>query len=70
MKVEIKGKELVITVPFDKDGTVSDSEKSLIHYSSKGNFKTEVAHNGSKLIVGLNVYTPNPKYDKSRDKKK
>lgn len=57
MKVEIKGNELVITMPFDKKGTISGSQKSDVHSSTNGNKDTGVKVNGKPLMLGLNAYT-------------
>jgi hypothetical protein len=61
MKAEIKGDNLIITIPFDKAGQRSATGKTMVHASSKGNIDTGVVHNGEKLIVGLNAYTKNAK---------
>lgn len=58
MKAEIKGDNLVITIPINKEGTLSTSKKSLIHATSGGNKETDIAMpNGKKLIVGVNAYS-------------
>jgi len=57
MKTEIINGKLVITVDMDKKGTLSSSEKSLIHASSHGNQPTSLQVGGKPLIVGLNCYT-------------
>lgn len=56
MKVEIKGKDLVITIPMNKKPTPSASGKTLVVASSKGNKETEAEVDGQTLIVGLNAY--------------
>lgn len=55
MKAEIKGKELIITLDYDKDGVASKSGKSKIHASTHGNQAITVA--GRTLHVGANVYS-------------
>lgn len=57
MKAEIKGGNLIITVPFDEKGKASSSGKSLVHATSSGNRETEVKVNGKPLYVGVNAYT-------------
>jgi len=57
MKVEIKGNELVITMPLNKKGVLSGSGKSNVHASTNGNKDTGVQINGKNLILGLNAYT-------------
>jgi hypothetical protein len=57
MKAEIKGKNLVITIPFDETGTKSGSGKSLVHATTRGNAKTDVEVGGKPLTIGLNAYT-------------
>lgn len=60
MKVEIKGNEIVLTLPFDKKGKASKSAKSMVHATTGGNVETEVdAGNGKKMKIGVNVYTSN-----------
>lgn len=58
MKFELKGGDLVITLPLDKKGKPSKTGKTNVHASTKGNVKTEVEVNGQKLVVGVNAYTP------------
>lgn len=57
MQVEIKGKNLVITIPFNEKGELSKTEKSLTHATSKGNVQTSVMVNGKPLKVGVNAFT-------------
>lgn len=59
MKVEIKGKDLVITIPMNPKPSPSASGKTLVVASSKGNIVTEVEVNGKALTVGLNAYISN-----------
>jgi len=55
MKVEIKGKELIITVEMQTP-TPSASGKSLVIASSHGNQRTTAIIDGKPVIVGLNAY--------------
>jgi len=55
MKVEIKGKELIITVEMQTP-TPSASGKSLVIASSHGNQTTTAKIDGKPVIVGLNAY--------------
>ena len=61
MQVQIKGDNLIITIPFDEKGKASATGKTMVHATSKGNVDTGVEHNGQKLIVGINAYTKNAK---------
>jgi len=58
MKAEIKGSDLVITIPFNKKGVASGSGKSMVHATTSGNKVTELEVNGKLLVLGLNAYTP------------
>jgi len=58
MKVEVKGNDLVITLPFNKAGNDSKSGKTKVHATTNGNIATTVDVNGKQLIVGVNAYTP------------
>ena len=53
---EIKGKNLIITIPFDEVGRPSSTGKSMIH-SSTGKEPLTVTHNGKKITVTLNAYS-------------
>lgn len=55
MKVEIKGKELVITIELQKP-QASASGKTLVVASSHGNQATTATVDGKPVIVGLNAY--------------
>lgn len=57
MQVQIKGNDLVITIPFNKKGKASASGKSLVHATTQGNKETEVEVNGKTLVIGVNAYT-------------
>lgn len=53
---EIKGKNLIITIPFDEVGHPSSTGKSNIH-SSTGKENIIVEHNGKKITVSVNAYS-------------
>ena len=55
MKVEIKGKELIITVEMQTPAP-SASGKTLVIASSHGNQTTTAIIDGKPVIVGLNAY--------------
>lgn len=58
MTTEIKGKNLVITIPMNaKPYPVSKSSgKSLIIASTGGNMITDLEIDGKKMTLGLNAY--------------
>ena len=58
MKVEIKGNDLIITIPMQKP-TPSASGKTLVVASSHGNQPTSAQVDGKPIIVGLNAYIRN-----------
>jgi len=58
MQVEIKGNELVITIPMTKP-TPSASGKTLVVASSHGNQPTAAQVDGKPVVVGLNAYIRN-----------
>ena len=55
MKVEVQGKNLVITIPLTEP-TPSASGKTLVVASSHGNKETEAKINGKPVVIGLNAY--------------
>ncbi len=55
MTAELKDGKLIITVDFDKTGTVSSTGKSRLHASVSKD--TEVQVNGKPVKVSLNAYT-------------
>ena len=55
MKAEIKGNELIITMPLHAP-TSSKSGKTLTVASSYGNKPTTATIDGKPVIVGLNAY--------------
>ena len=55
VKVEIKGNDLVITMPMGTP-TRSASGKSLVVASSRGNVTTNCMIDGKPVTVGLNAY--------------
>jgi hypothetical protein len=56
MLAEIKGKNLIITIPFDEKGRPSSTGKSMIH-STTGKEPITVDFNGKKLTVSVNAYS-------------
>jgi hypothetical protein len=56
MKVEIKGGNLIITIPVNKKPVPSGTGKTLIVASSRGNKETEAVVQGQNVVVGLNAY--------------
>ena len=55
MKVEIVGKNLVITLPM-QEPKLSASQKSLVVASTGGNKETTCQVNGKNVVVGCNAY--------------
>ena len=56
MKVEIKGNELVITMPIEKPFVPSKSGKSDTVATSRGVKETGVIIDGRPLFVGVNTF--------------
>jgi len=54
MKVELKGNELIITLPVSP--RPSKSGKSLVIASSAGNQPTSAVYEGKPIIIGVNAY--------------
>jgi hypothetical protein len=54
MKVEVKGKQLVITIDIEK--RPSKSGKTQVVASSGGNIQTNVMYEDKPLVVGVNAY--------------
>ena len=55
MKAEIKGNNLIITIPMSEP-EASKSGKTLVVASTHGNVKTDVMVKGKPLTIGLNAY--------------
>ena len=55
MKVEVKGKELIITVDIQTPAP-SASGKTLVVASSHGNQATTAVIDGKPVIIGFNAY--------------
>ena len=55
MKVEVQGKNLVITIPLTEP-TPSASGKTLVIASSHGNKETDAKVNGKPVVIGFNAY--------------
>ena len=64
MQTEVKGDNLVITIPMNKKPTVSKTGLTLQVASSHGNTPTAIQIDNSPLIVGVNAYIRNPDYVK------
>ena len=64
MQTEVKGDNLIITIPMNKKPAVSASGKTLQVASSHGNTPTATQVDNSPLIVGVNAYIRNPAYVK------
>ena len=64
MKIEIKGNDLVITLPMDKPFQLSGSGKSYTVASSRGVIKTDTQVDGKFLNVGVNAYIENENFVK------
>lgn len=58
MKAEIKGDNLIVTIPINEP-KLSKSEKTMVIASSGGNKETEAVYKGKKVIIGLNAYFKN-----------
>jgi hypothetical protein len=55
MKVEIKGNEMIITMPMNPPRP-SASGKTLVVASSGGNQSTTAVIDGKPVVVGINAY--------------
>lgn len=56
MTAEIKGGNLIITLPVNPKPAPSASGKSLVVASTKGNTVTGVMVDGKPLTIGVNAY--------------
>jgi hypothetical protein len=56
MKAEIKGGNLIITIPIEAELKESTTGKTLTLASSKGFQKTELVHQGKPVSVSVNAY--------------
>jgi len=56
MTVEVKGDNLVITAPIQKNPAPSKSGKTLVVASSHGNVRTTVEVLGKPVTVGFNAF--------------
>jgi hypothetical protein len=56
LTAEIKGQNLIITVPMETPPTPSASGKTLVVASSRGNKPTTVEVNGKPVTIGVNAY--------------
>jgi len=55
INVEVKGKQLIITADLETP-TPSQSGKTLVVCSTRGNLLTAAQVNGKPLVLGLNAY--------------
>ena len=55
LKVEIKGKFMVISVPLTE--TPSKSGKSILRATTNGNKPTDLKIDGENVVVSVNAYT-------------
>lgn len=55
MKVELKGNDMVITIPMGTP-TPSASGKTLVVASTRGNVITDAMIDGKPVIIGVNAY--------------
>jgi hypothetical protein len=55
-KVEIKGKQLIITMDLESDPQPSKSGKNLVLASTHGNEKTTTEYKGKQITIGVNAY--------------
>jgi len=56
MKVEIKDKQIVITLDLNPTPQASASGKTLVVASTHGNQASQATVNGQPVIVGVNAY--------------
>jgi len=56
LTAEVKGTNLIITIPMESEPGLSASGKTLVVASSRGNVETPVMVKGKSLIVGVNAY--------------
>lgn len=64
MKVEIKGNDVIITLPLLKDLPPSSTMKSLLLANSGGRQLTNTMYKGSNVTVNAFASIPNPKRPK------
>lgn len=55
MKAEVKGNELVITIPMNPPRP-SASGKTMVVATSGGNIQTTAEVDGKPIIIGVNAY--------------
>jgi hypothetical protein len=56
MKVEIKGNEVIVTLPINNPLVLSKSEKSLMVATSGGIVATPCVYQNKPLKVGINIF--------------
>lgn len=64
MKAEIKGKDLIITIPMLEEKQLSGSKKSFVIATSGGNQVTTLKIEGKPVTIGLNAYIKNEDFGK------
>ena len=65
MKVSVKGNEMTIVIPLEKEPQPSASGKTLGLFSSHGNQVTDAKFHEQPITIGLNVYVKNPDFKKA-----
>lgn len=58
MTVEVKGDNLVITLPMLKPIKLSGSGKSKVLATTNGNKVSDLEFDGKKIVIGVNAYIP------------
>jgi polysaccharide deacetylase 2 family uncharacterized protein YibQ len=53
---EVKGNQIVITMPFDPKGTPSKTGKTMVVASTNGNQKVKAKGYDKEISIGCNVY--------------
>lgn len=61
MKAEIKGKDLVITIPLNAKPEASSTGKTLLIASTHGAMKSSLKVSGEEVSINLNAYIRNGK---------
>lgn len=56
VKATLEGNELVIRVPWDKQGKASGSGKNIVHATSGGNKETDLTVGDKKVVIGVFAY--------------
>ena len=56
VKAEIKGSNLILTIPMRKEAQLSKSKKNLVIATTNGNTETDLQYKGKLVKVGINAY--------------